>query len=93
MFEEKVLFSAVEYFGEENQLKKLTEEVGELLVAVAHWRDNRDSASHVAEEIADVTIMLRQLAIIIAGENDVERWMMYKLDDLAKRIGGVDELD
>lgn len=90
MYEDKVLHKAVEHFGADNQLNKLTEEVGELLVAVAHWRIGKDTAGHVAEEIADTIIMLKQAAIILDIGADVEQWRMDKLAALAKRVGGAD---
>ena len=88
MWEDKILHKAVEHFGADHQLNKLTEEVGELLVAVAHWRIGKDSANHVAEEIADSIIMLKQAAIILDIEADVEQWQMDKLCALEKRVGG-----
>lgn len=90
VYEDKILHKAVEHFGADNQLNKLTEEVGELLVAVAHWRIGKDRASHVAEEIADSIIMLKQAAIILDIEADVEQWRMDKLAALEKRVGGAD---
>ena len=45
LYEDKILHKAVEHFGADHQLNKLTEEVGELLVAVAHWRIGKDSAN------------------------------------------------
>lgn len=90
MYEDKVLHKAVEHFGADSQLNKLTEEVGELLVAVAHWRIGKDTANHVAEEIADSIIMLKQAVIILGIEADVEQWHMDKLAALEKKVGGVD---
>lgn len=89
MWEDKILHNAVAHFGADNQLNKLTEEAGELLVAVAHWRIGKDSASHVAEEIADTLIMLKQAAIILDIEANVEKWHMDKLCALEKRVGGM----
>lgn len=93
MYEDKILNRAIEYFGAECQLNKLTEEIGELLVAVAHWRIGKDSANHVAEEIADSMIMLKQAAKIIGVESDVEQWHMDKLCALEKRVGGLVNVD
>lgn len=93
MYEDKILNRAIEYFGAEYQLNKLTEEIGELLVAVAHWRIGKDSANHVAEEIADSMIMLKQAAKIIGVESDVEQWHMDKLCALEKRVGGCVNVD
>ena len=93
MFEDKVLHKAIDYFGAEHQLNKLTEEIGEVLVAVAHWRIGKDSANHVAEEIADAIIMLKQTAMIVGVEADVEQWYMDKLCALEKRVGGCVNVD
>ena len=93
IYEDKILHAAVEHFGADHQLNKLTEEIGELLVAVAHWRIGKDSANHVAEEIADTLIMLKQAAMIVGVEADVELWHMDKLCALEKRVGGCCNVD
>ena len=45
-------------------------------------------ADSIAEEIADVKIMLRQLEIIFDNEVAVNEWIDYKIDRQIKRITG-----
>lgn len=65
---------AVHHYGPEHQKKKAVEEMGELITALMREQDNRATPEEVITEIADVQIMVRQLAII------------YGLDKVANEI-------
>ena len=81
------LEKAVKRFGAEHQARKLCEECGELMTAVMHCLESRDSADHVAEEMADVTLMMVQMRIIFGvSEEDIDKWMAYKLERLRERL-------
>lgn len=55
---------AIDTWGAENQEKMVIEEMSELTKEICkHWR-GRDNLEAVADEIADVTIMLEQLQMI-----------------------------
>lgn len=63
----KTIFEqAVDVFGPQDRQTLLAEEVGELLAALNQWARGRIPASRVAEEVADVTIVLEQLPYVIA---------------------------
>ena len=47
---------------------------------------DRGSVNHVAEEIADVSIMLYQMAVMLDCEDEVDWQKMCKLARLEKRI-------
>ena len=76
----------LETFGAEWQVRKCLEELAELGVAVPHCYDGKDKPGHVAEEIADVGIMLEQMAMLFNCETEVERMRRYKLRRLEQRI-------
>ena len=78
--------AVLETFGAECQVRKCLEELGELSVAVSHCFDGKDKPAHVAEEIADVGIMLEQMALLFRCEEEVERQRRYKLRRLEQRI-------
>lgn len=67
---------ALEHFGIENQENKAIEEMAELIQAIS-------KQTNIAEEIADVQIMLDQLKIIYPHWVDFEK---IKLKRLSERI-------
>ena len=65
---------AVHHYGAEHQKKKAIEEMGDLITAISREQDGRATTEQVITEIADVQIMMRQLALI------------YGIDAVAKEI-------
>ena len=84
MNEKKVFEQAIAVFGERAQEEKAIEELAELICAIAHKHCGRDS--NIAEEIADVGIMLEQLIITNGCRDEVERIRKEKIERLAGRI-------
>lgn len=78
----KILRAAVEKYGQGGQRMKAIEELGELIRALAR----ADDPDNIAEEMADVEIMLGQLRIILGNDADVERWKVKKLQRLNQRL-------
>ena len=67
---------AVHHYGAEHQKKKAIEEMGELITAISREQDGRTTTEQVITEIADVQIMMRQLALIYgidAVANEIDR--------------------
>lgn len=77
-----ILRAAVEKYGPGAQWMKAIEELGELIRALAR----ADDPDNIAEEMADVEIMLGQLRIILGNDADVERWKAKKLQRLNQRL-------
>lgn len=63
--EKDILQEAIAVYGVEAQVLKASEELAELIQALMKWCGNPDKAESVAEEIADVRIMLDQLEDIL----------------------------
>lgn len=80
-----VLKSAIDTFGEDNQINMLFEECAELTDALCKFRRGRCTEENVITEIADVLIMAEQMAIIF-GEDAVEKEKRRKLNRLQERI-------
>lgn len=59
---------AVDYFGKDNQLMMLAEELAELIQAISKYKRNPSNIDSLIEEVADVEIMLEQLRIIFRKE-------------------------
>lgn len=74
---------AIAALGTDAQMDMLHEEIGELLMTLGHYKRTRASTVDVAGEIADVGIMLEQLAIIVGCVDQVEDLRRTKLSRLA----------
>jgi len=62
----------IDLYGTENQMDQAIEECAELIVAIRHYRRGRSGLTAIAEEIADVEIMMTQLRHVV-GDDLVER--------------------
>lgn len=60
--EKSVIMAALAFFGRESRVDLLCEEAGELAEAIGHYKRGRCGLGPVAEEAADVSIVLDQLA-------------------------------
>ena len=67
---------------------KAIEECAELQQVVARTATKPDDVkkSNIAEEIADVQIMLEQLKIIYNCKKDVDSWIDYKIQRQIERM-------
>ena len=81
-----ILRKALDTYGEMWQIKKLFEEIGEMQEALCKCTDGRDTVEHLAEEIADVRIMLTQMCILHDCEDLADEIMLEKLERLADRV-------
>ena len=80
---------AVHHYGAEHQKKKAIEEMGELITAISREQDGRATTEQVITEIADVTIMMRQLALIYgidAVANEIDRKQRRLLRRMDKEL-------
>ena len=81
----RILLEAIEHYGIGHQLVKVIEELSELIQALAKNDDD-----HVAEELADVRIMLDQLELILDNHDRVQEWEYEKLMRLDARVHAAD---
>lgn len=78
--------AAIYAWGAENQEKMVVEEMSELTKEICkHWR-GRDNLDAIADEIADVTIMLEQLRLIYNLNDAVRAHMDKKILRLQDRL-------
>ena len=79
---------ALKTWGEEAQVNMLDEEVGELITAVARFKRGRATHQDVMTELADVFIMVEQIATMMSHddfEKEVDRKLIRLRDEkLAK---------
>ena len=81
-----VMGDAIQAFGERAQEAMLLEEMSELQKEICkHWR-GRDNLAEIAEEIADVEIMLDQMKMIFSCAGRVKAIRASKLRRLEERV-------
>ena len=90
----ETLQTAIQAYGETSQLLMLFEEMSELQKAVCKAiRFPKRNHRAVAEEIADVEIMLEQCKMIFGVHEESEMWRTDKIIRLKKRLGLLPEDD
>ena len=79
--------------GINKQLDVAIEKLSELLQAICKIKRrepdeclNEDYLINLAEEMADVEIILAELKLLFDNEDNVKEWKNYKLDRLEKRL-------
>lgn len=88
MHEMSILQRAIATFGEDAQMKMVLEEMSELQKEICkRWRGKNNSAA-IAEEVADVEIMLDQLKIMLGICEEVRDNRTLKLLRLQERLEG-----
>lgn len=81
-----VLQEAIDTYGKENQLWMVIEEMSELAKEICKNKRGQDNESEIADEIADVTIMLEQAKMIFGNADQVEKRIQFKVDRLEWRV-------
>ena len=77
---------ALKVFGKQNQITMVFEEVAELQKALSKHLRGEDNIDHIAEEIADVEIMLEQMKMLFDVEDRVGQHKGEKINRLNDRI-------
>ncbi len=86
MNKQEILRRAIETYGALSQEMVLLEEMSELQKEVCkHWR-GQDNRNQIAEEIADVEIMLEQVKMIFSCGDAVSLYRIQKLKRLERRL-------
>jgi NTP pyrophosphatase (non-canonical NTP hydrolase) len=78
----------LQVWGIKEQIHKFSEELGELLVAMHHWYDEKATKEELADEIADVEIVCGQLRYLV-GFKLVDKIKEDKLRRLRGRVDSV----
>jgi len=76
---------ALSKWGADAQVKMLNEEIGELLAAMGKFDRRRVGVYDVITELADVSIMVEQMADLF-GYEEFEKEKDYKLTRLEERL-------
>ena len=86
MCEKKVICDALRTFGIESQVVVAIEEMSELQKELCKMLRSKTNVDHIAEEIADVEIMLAQMVEAFGISLTVDAWKEYKLHRLESRL-------
>jgi len=84
--EKEVLEAALSAYGSEIQRVVAIEELSELQKELCKSLRGQTDRQHIAEEIADVQIMLEQMMILYELHYDVVAWRWKKVDRLRNRL-------
>lgn len=87
MENERLYRRALEAWGPGAQTLMVLEEMSELQKELCKHERGRDNRQAIAEEIADVLIMLDQMIVLHNIERAVESYKTFKLERLEKRLG------
>lgn len=82
----KVYKSALIKFGTQMQCTVAIEEMSEVIKEITKMLRGKLNREHMAEEIADATIMLEQLCQMLNINDSVASWMDYKVAELKRRV-------
>ena len=78
--------AAIKNYGKHMQQMVAIEEMSELIKELVKFNRGAENQPHIAEEIADVLIMLEQLMIMFDNESDVNVFIEQKLFRLKFRM-------
>ncbi|MBW2969444.1 hypothetical protein KY314_05030 [Candidatus Woesearchaeota archaeon] len=85
--------TALELWGSKFQIMMLFEEIGELQQAISKYGRGKCTALNIAEEIADVEIMLEQMKILFVIDSQTEKAKekkLLKLEELEQDWGNME---
>lgn len=86
--EEDVIQKAIDTYGKDAQLWMVIEEMSELSKEICKFKRGKDNFLEIADEMADVYIMLEQLKKLCAVPQDlIQQRIDFKFDRLRKRLG------
>lgn len=90
MTDREIYEAAIRHYGRDNQMLVCIEEMAELIQAICKRLRGYDNFDNFSEEMADVSIMLRQLYMMFPKEGMFADawWMGKKLNRLESRIAG-----
>lgn len=87
-----ILSLAIQHFGREAQERMMFEEMSELQKAMCKLSRGKGCIDDIAQEIADVEIMLEQMKILYQCEKSTALWKHEKLERLKSLLNeGRDE--
>lgn len=84
---DEILNKAIEVNGADYQMNVAIEELSELIKEICKKKRGLGNDLHLAEEMADVEIILQELKLITGNADMVEVYKRRKMDRLATNLG------
>ena len=78
--------AALGKWGAKMQATVAIEEMSEVIKEITKMLRGNLDREHMAEEIADATIMLEQMRQMLNINDSVESWMDYKVAELKRKV-------
>lgn len=82
----EILQEAIDRYGTEAQLMMVLEEMSELQKEICKWFRGKRDRDAMADEVADVEIMLEQVRIIFQIDDVVDEHISQKISRLRDRL-------
>lgn len=89
--ETEVLQRALDTYGYDLQIMMVFEEMSELQKELCKYLRGKYSPANIAEEIADVEIMLKQMKMLFCCADDVRNERRRKVERLKERLDNGDK--
>ena len=86
MENKNIYLKAIQKWGGDTQVLMLFEEMAELQNDICKYSRGRATALNIAEEIADVEIMLEQMKVLFVIDSQVNKFREDKIKRLRKLI-------
>lgn len=83
---EETCKAALDTFGAQSQMNMMFEEMAELQKELCKNARGKNNILDIAEEIADVQIVLAQMILLFNCRQEVEDWKTIKLLRLRRRL-------
>jgi NTP pyrophosphatase (non-canonical NTP hydrolase) len=83
--DDEIFKKALAKWGRESQIGMVYEECGELITALNQFHRGRIGLAEVIDEVADVTIMIKQLSYILGYERVNDR-VAFKMTVLCDKV-------
>ena len=84
---QSLVLKARQTYGDEGQIDQFHEEIGELMVAVSHYKRGRIQKEEVLKEIADVEQLIMTLVIMLGlTPEEYEEVQLKALNDFAVNV-------
>lgn len=86
---DEIYQEAIKTWGPDMQIDMCVEEMAELIQALIKFKRGKGDLNNIAEEIADVSIMLEQMAMVFDCHNKSYAYKQYKLARLKNTLNGL----
>lgn len=86
---DEIYREAINTWGPDMQIDMFIEEASELIQALIKHKRGKGDLNNIAEEIADVSIMLEQMAMVFDCYNQSVSYKKFKLARLKNTLNGM----